>query len=310
MKKLVKIVIILLVLTFAGAFIYKKDVLKIQNNTASIETSSKANLSFSVLGDVHGNTNKLNKAIHDLHNINPSMDAMVLNGDIVDQGINSQYDAVKECLNKNASLLPKKVIKNIGNHEFYEYGKGYNNNEKVNEFINRYLNFSEEKSVYHDTWINGYHFISLGTEAGNTKQLGSSKAYISEEQQKWLKEKLQENYNGKRPIFVFLHHHLVGGIKGWVGVQQSDEVYEILKEYPQVILFTSHTHLLLQSCNEILAQPFKIMHTGAVSFALELDSKGKVNRFDDSQGLYVEVQGNKTIIKGRDFKTKTWVSQN
>lgn len=310
MKKLVSIMCILVVITFAGLFAYKKHSVKVQESNASVETSAKTGLSFSVLGDVHGNADKLNKAIQDLHNINPSMDAMVLNGDIVDEGLNSQYDAISKCLNKNKSILPKQIIKNIGNHEFYEYGKGYNSSEKINELVNRYLKFAGEKSVYHDTWINGYHFISLGTEAGNTEQLGSTKAYISDKQQKWLKEKLQENYDPDRPIFVFLHHHLVGEIKWWIGVQQGSEVYNILKEYPQVILFTSHTHLLLQSYNEIIKQPFKVMHTGAVSFGLELNNKGGINRIDDSQGLYVEVQGNKVVIRGRDFNTKTWVSQN
>ena len=310
MKKPVSIMCILVVITITSLFTYKKHSVQVQGISADVEASTKTDLSFSVLGDVHGNAYKFNKAIQDLHNINPSMDAMILNGDIVDEGLNSQYDAISKCLNKNKSILPKQIIKNIGNHEFYEYGKGYNSSEKNNEFVNRYLKFAGENSVYHDTWIKGYHFISLGTEACNTKQLGSTKAYISDKQQKWLKEKIQENYDPDRPVFVFLHHHLVGEIKWWIGVQQSSEVYNILKEYPQVILFTSHTHLLLQSYNEIINQPFKIMNTGAVSFGLELNNKGGVNRTDDSQGLYVEVQGNNVVIRGRDFNTKTWISKN
>ncbi len=49
------------------------------------------------------------------------MDALVLNGDVVDQGLDEQYDSVQKTLNKNKDLLPQTIIKNIGNHEFFDY---------------------------------------------------------------------------------------------------------------------------------------------------------------------------------------------
>ena len=88
------------------------------------------------------------------------MDALVLNGDTVDQGIEKQYDSVKKTISKNKDLLPKTIIKNIGNHEFFDYDAGTNSPEQVQTFINRYLEFSGEEKVYHDTWVNDYHFIS------------------------------------------------------------------------------------------------------------------------------------------------------
>ena len=46
---------------------------------------------------------------------------------------------------------------------------GTNSPEQVQTFINRYLEFAGEEKVYHDTWVNNYHFISLGSEDGNSK---------------------------------------------------------------------------------------------------------------------------------------------
>jgi len=44
-------------------------------------------LDFAVLGDVHENIDSFQAAINELYTINPGMDALVLNGDTVDQGI-------------------------------------------------------------------------------------------------------------------------------------------------------------------------------------------------------------------------------
>lgn len=264
-------------------------------------------LTFAVLGDVHGNTAKLDNAIKDLHNINGNMDAMILNGDNVDQGLKSQYDAMKNTLSKDKEILPKTIIKNIGNHDFFDYAKGKNNNQDVQNFINMYLDFSGEKSVYHDTWIKGYHFISLGSESGNTKELGAVNAFLSQKQLDWLKEKLAEKYEKGKPVFVFLHQHLSTSIKGWNGVEQKRELNKILSSYPEVILFTSHTHVLLSVDNVRQNQPFTTAHTGSVNYAILPEGYNIKRLYNDSEGLYVEVHGKNTVIKGRDFIKKSWI---
>lgn len=272
-------------------------------------TIPKKDLTFAVLGDVHGNIPSFQDAIEDLHNINPRMDLLVLNGDTVDQGKEDSYVSIKEAINKNKDLLPKTIIKNIGNHEFYDYEAGSNSPEQVKTFINRYLEFAGEEKVYHDKWINDYHFISLGSEDGNSKTTDSVRAFISDTQQKWLKEKLSEKYQKGKPIFVFLHQHLNDGNTGWIGVEQSKEVRKILSNYPEVILFTSHTHSDLNNSSILFKQPFTMVHTGAVSYTIVYDdnSNGGRRREPYIKGLYVEVDGNKVVINGRNIKEKQWI---
>lgn len=314
MKKLKMTTLILIVITLAISItVYKNGVASKPDNSKKVESSvsTKApeddGLAFTVLGDVHGNANRLENAINDLHSINGNMDAMILNGDNVDQGLKSQYDAIKNTLNKNKEILPKTIIENIGNHDYFDYEKGQNKPEDVQKFINMYLDFSGEKSVYHDTWVKGYHFISLGSESGNTKELGAVNAYLSEKQLEWLKERLPEKHEKGKPIFVFLHQHLNTSIKGWIGVNQRKELNKILSDYPDVILFTSHTHVLLSIDNVKLNQPFTIAHTGAVHYSILPEGHNIKRLYEDSQGLYVEVHGNKAVIKGRDFMKKSWI---
>lgn len=314
MKKLKITTLILIIITLIVSItVYIKGTASKTGNYKKVESSvnTKApeddGLTFAVLGDVHGNTGRLENAIKDLHNINGNMDAMILNGDNVDQGLKSQYDAMKNTLNKNSKLLPKTIIKNIGNHDYFDYAKGKNNHEDVQNFINMYLDFSGEKSVYHDTWIKGYHFISLGSESGNTKELGAVNAFLSEKQLDWLKEKLAEKHEKGKPVFVFLHQHLSTSIKDWIGVEQRRELNKVLSSYPEVILFTSHTHVLLSVDNVKLNQPFTTAHTGSVNYAILPEGYNIKRLYNESQGLYVEVHGKKTIIEGRDFINKSWI---
>lgn len=277
-------------------------------NAVNAEQPQDNTLRFSVLGDVHGNAGKLNSAIKDLYSINNNMDALILNGDNVDEGLKKQYDVIKSTLDKDSKLLPKTIIKNIGNHDFFDYEKGPNSKQDVEHFINLYSDFSGEKSVYHDTWVKNYHFISLGSESGNTKELGAVNATLSDTQLNWLKEKLAEKHEKGKPIFVFLHQHISTSIKGWNnGVVQKDKLTKILSQYPEAILFTSHTHVLLSVDNVKLNQPFTTAHTGAVNYAIEPNGNNIKRLYDESQGLYVEVKDNKTTIKGRDFVKKSWI---
>lgn len=300
-------IMIILVSVILAIYLYKLRV--IAKNTAAVKP--KADLAFAVLGDVHENIDNFQRAMKDLHTINPNMDALVLNGDTVDQGIKDQYDSVKKTLNKNKDLLPRTIIKNIGNHEFFDYNVGINSPQQVNTFINRYLDFSGEKKVYHDTWINGYHFISLGSEDGKSKTTDSILADISKAQQNWLKEKLAENYQKGKPIFVFLHQNLKP-FWNWYGVKQSEEVKQILSQYPEVILFTSHTHSDIDAGSVVLNQPFTMVHTGAIQYTVipDVNNEGKIigiERGNYVKGLYIEVNGNNVVIMGRNLKEKQWI---
>lgn len=300
--KLLIISIITLLITF-GIFSWNK--IHISFNSENVKTangeiqnkceSSDIDVAFSVLGDVHEDIEGLQQAIDDLHEINPKQDLLVLNGDNVGQGLQSQYISMKNALDKNKDKLPSTIIKNIGNHEFFDYNKETNNANDVREFIDRYLQFSGESKVYHHKWIKNYHFISLGSEDGNTKALGSVKAYLSPEQLTWFKEKLNENYKPGKPIFVFLHQHIDDSIKGWVGSDQRNTVKEILSKYPEVILFTSHTHLPLEKYNVTINQPYTMVQTGAVRYTLLIDNKGNVSRVPYNEGLYIEVRGSLVI---------------
>lgn len=284
--------------------------LKIQDLARSAShTDESSALTFSVLSDVHADANKLRTAIIDLYFINMDADAMFLNGDIVDEGMPEQYGRVNGVLKETRDLLPDIVIQNIGNHEFFNYRKGRNTLADALNYRTLYFQYTGNLSVYHDAWIKGYHFISLGSENANLKSGTNppSAADLSGNQLSWLSRKLKEDYEPGKPIFVFLHQHLKTSIAGWKGVVQDKELTDILSGYPEVILFTSHTHAPLAKDGVIQTEPFAMVNTGAVAFINESEV-GPIKRvYKESQGLYVEVVGNKVIINGRDFSRNEWI---
>lgn len=306
-KSKIMIISIIIIIVSIMSALYINKPRPVAKTTETV--TSNTDLAFAVIGDVHENIDNFQLVINDLYTINPQMDALVLNGDTVDQGIEEQYDSIKKVLSKNKDLLPKTIIKNIGNHEFFDYSIEVNSPQQVQTFINRYLEFSGEDKVYHDTWVNDYHFISLGSEDGNSETLNSITASVSENQQNWLKETLAENYEKGKPIFVFLHQPLNNGNSSWVGVVQNDKIREILSQYPEVIIFSSHTHRDLDDSSVVLNQPFTMIHTGAIHYTLIPDIKSENGRRKESyiKGLYIEVNGNNVVVKGRNIKEKQWI---
>ena len=303
-------VILISLLLFSNTF--KTDQLN-ESKEESKSVQKFEPISFSVIGDVHSDTVRLENAIKDLNEVNSGTDLMVMNGDTVDNGIPEQYTEIQNTLIKNNAMLPKYLIKNIGNHEFFDYSKPSPiKTEESNAYISKYLEFAGEKKVYHDSWIQGYHFISLGSEQTNTADVASVAAFISQEQLNWLEEKLAEDYKSGRPIFVFFHQPISNTPPsqqtGWISTKQNVEVFNILSKYPEAVLFSSHTHTYLVSNNMVyLSKPFTALYTGAIHGPLKTDEKGVRGYSEESQGVYVEIINGKLTIRGRDFGKKAWV---
>ena len=56
--------------------------------------------------------------------------------------------------------------------------------------------------------------------------------------------------------------------------------------------------------------PFTMAYTGAVGYTLVNDSKEENGRRGDNDcdnGIYIEVNGNEVILKGRDIENHNWV---
>lgn len=301
---------ILCLLTICGAIVNNGTT---TSKAAVTSNNSRLRMSFAVLSDIHDDTTKLDNAFQDLHNIDPNYSAVIFNGDTVDQGLQPQYDDISNLLKKDKALLPKKVIKNIGNHEYYDYNHGENDDAYAKTFTDRFLTFAGKSKPYFDSWVNGYHFISLGSEKCYTPDMDNNvEAFLSDAQLNWLKQELADKYRKGKPIFVFLHQPLANSVLGSTvctnTIKQDKQLRDILSQYPEVVFFNSHTHHYLNVPGNFVQQGFAMIDTSSVHRPVRYDANNnEVNVDGTSQGVFVQVYNDKVVLKGREFSTNTWI---
>ncbi|TCP21867.1 3',5'-cyclic AMP phosphodiesterase CpdA [Scopulibacillus darangshiensis] len=252
---------------------------------------------------------KLEHALQDLYNINHNSDAMVINGDMINDGRAASYEKFRDILNQYPH--PDKTFFTIGNHEFFK-------NDGNEASIGRFLDFTGLDKVYYEKNVKGYPFIFLGTESwGPVDSPTKDSAVLSDAQLNWLNQTLKERSKTKKPIFVFLHQPLPHTFYGTDidyyknAVIQDEELKNILSKYPQVIFFSGHMHWDLRFPGMFLQKDFTMVSSGAVYDTWGPDGNGYETVIDPegSQGLYVKVYDDKVVIKGRDFTNNKWLKE-
>ena len=129
----------------------------------------------------------------------------------------------------------------------------------------------------------------------------------------WFKEKLKENHIKGKPIFVFIHQPISTDFFGTqlYGIKQGDEIKRILDNYPEAIVFSSHTHKAFGDDSIQENMPYTTVYTGAIGYTFVKDDSSDDGRSRDSSknnSIYVEVNDDIVTIKERDIENHKWVN--
>ncbi|MBU5670496.1 metallophosphoesterase family protein [Paenibacillus brevis] len=262
-------------------------------------------LQFQVITDTHvmadsGHTHNLHlvAALEDIKQMAPDSDGIMHVGDITDHGHAEEYTEFLRIWREHGTGLPVSYFAS-GNHDV---GQGHWPTR-----LEAYLNAMNMSGPYHDHWVNGYHFIFLGTEQGLELF-----AHLSEAQLSWLDAKLTEGEDPARPAFIFLHQPLKDTVAGsyesqqWYGVTQDEELKEVLSRHPNAFLFTGHTHWELEAGHTMFDEQQRLpymFNAASVAYLWTDEDEHK----DGSQGLFVEVYTDRVIVRGRDFASGEWL---
>lgn len=251
-------------------------------------------------------------------NQQPPLNLVVFNGDLGD-GTPQDYQKLNQILRSVRTSTGKTtpIVPNIGNHEFYKaYHDPNSNSWNADTFPNsetdplalqRFLVFAERDKVFTDHYINGYHFIFLGSEksAMSDRDIGNA-AYLSEAQLTWLKSTISENLTPGKPVFVFLHQPVFSSNSEaktkYNLVVQQEKLAKILQSVPNVVLFVGHLHLKLGSPESVVKDTFIMFNDSSVSRVRQAPSEA-------SQGLIVDVKDGVINVKGRDFLRHEWLPE-
>ena len=266
---------------------------------------------FQVVSDIHITTNQ--KHIHNQHfamlledikTISPGSVGLFVNGDTADSGNVLEYKRMRDIVDKAGDGLPPLFFA-IGNHD-------YMNGQREKQ-ISNFLEYTgtDSDTVYHDEWINDVHFVFLGGEQAGLH------AELSEAQLTWLEETLAKNRDENRPIYLFLHQGLMDTVAGcfeyqdWHGINQSEELSAIIKQYPEIIMFSGHSHWEMDSVHTMKERDENlptIFNTASCAYLWSDDCMATNVGIEGSQGYYIYAYDHAVIVRGRDIAAGKWIA--
>ncbi|MBR4768363.1 MAG: metallophosphoesterase, partial [Lachnospiraceae bacterium] len=278
---------------------------------------------FQVMSDVHIDERDsfaihrehFNGMLNDIAANSPDSIGMFIVGDIANCGYESEYQLAYSMHDAVAGVPP--MFWSIGNHEM----KIYDTNvtiEEVNDLFVRYARLPDgthPEDTSYDFWLEGYHFIFLGTDVYN--QLT---AIFEDETYEWLENALQENRDVSRPTFLFLHQSIFNTVAGCMEGQWEQgtdretgvRLANVLKKYPEVVFFNGHSHYEMTLPNDhykpTAELPINIFNTAAVAYiSTDYGDYGNSHREVGSQGFYVRVYEDRIRVYAKDFVTGEWI---
>ncbi len=240
-------------------------------------------------------------------------DFILMNGDIVNHGNESEYAAYEKWVEENVFPLGVPYFMVNGNHEFHmNYGNGdvqdgshdedtllrlYKENEEYLKTLG-ITTEREEGKLFYSAEISGTKliFISTPTSLGTSGVTYS----VTEEQLNWLSEELYENEKSNVPVYVMSHVNPEQ-------ITNYSALKAVLEKHPNLFLITAHTHqnLALEGQENLQAGDMKTTYThfneGAVGYVYDYDVSGNKFFANYSVCFFVEAYEDKVILKGKKF---------
>ncbi len=245
----------------------------------------------------------------DIGNAECGVDALLMAGDIAENGLQCEYDRVSELL--SGACIDNFII-SVGNHDVRL--KIYNNTvKKFTSFVNG-LNENAGSnlridSLHYTCSIRGYNFIILGTDRTEFEE-----SYISDDQLRWLDASLKDFAVEDKPVFIVIHqtfkntHGLPDtwnspfDAAGSVG-EQSEALYDTLNKYKNIILITGHLHT---GFGKYSYEKLGNIHSVNLPSATVDNKDGEYN--ENGIGYFVEVYDDEVLFRARNFNKGIFVS--
>lgn len=251
----------------------------------------------------------------DVSNSDETLDALVMVGDIAENGKGAEYQLVLDYLSVIDNV--ENNIYTVGNHDVRL--RAYS--QVVNTFSEFCLSADEkldiaslaykEGKLSYSYDVNGYTFVVLGTDKSEFEE-----SYFSDECLEWFDGELAKATQDGKPVFVVLHQPLkdthnvqvawnsVDDNAGTVGAQ-SDKLYDIMNKYQNVFLITGHLHMGF-------SKQWSIHQIGNFT-GINLPAIGPKNADGDYNeyglGYVMEVYADQVVFRARNFNKGVYVPE-
>ncbi len=184
------------------------------------------------------------------------VDMIINGGDTVDHPYDGVYELYWHKMNEYfGGQLPLHVVCE-GNHDCFgstpeNYTAALNH---VFDMLRR-----DHSNPWHQV-IEGYDFLSIAT---------SDKAHYQDQAAlEALRAELEKAVarDNQKPIFVITHFPPKNTMSGSFGGSGSQELFDVLKDFPQVVSFSGHTHYPMRDERTIWQGEFTAIETSTLSY--------------------------------------------
>lgn len=270
---------------------YQKEIAFVQEGL-----SEYASYHFAVIADLHygitytgeAPATKITKTLDMIKEKQPNLNALFVCGDLTHSGLADEYQNVTNLIKTN---LPASVdvYYMLGNHDKYA--------GEVS--LNAYKTYTGQP-YYQYVEKNGYPFITISADPTNERDANFHADAI-----KFLRNSLSDaarKYVGK-PIFVF--SHAPSKQTAWGPEWGYNDLHDVLKNYPQVIHFTGHTHYTTEDPRSFWQKDYTWLNVGPGNYGtIAKDVIGSSEIYPKSgntitEALLVSVDGNMDVTVNR-----------
>ncbi len=200
---------------------------------------------------------------------NKGMDALIIGGDFTDCGTENAWATFKEIYDRVMADSTKPIPMYIlGNHDYWlpDFVKCFEIPMPA-KMQDRFTKYAGEP-VYSHKVINGYHFICWSSSDGSYDKSYTNKEAVRAELDRAVAE------DPEKPVFVITHinpYETAYGSDEW----GNEDIYDVLKAYPQAVSISGHSHFSLIDERSIWQREFTALTTQSLDY-IELES-GKYN---------------------------------
>ena len=293
-----------------------------EGNDYNVKNEKDILLDFAAISDIHMTDDyfhriMLESGLADMDNAVNKPDALILAGDMTDDGLEADYENLKKAF--SAYNPAENILMAMGNHDTWTDEDDRYEPAKAN-----FVKYSKEiagrelTESYYSTEINGYTFIVMASEDTHVA------AYISSAQLNWLRAEMDKASEKGLPIFVVSHwpiaftHGLpetwgeedMDPMDGSFG-DQNDEVVAILNDYENVFLISGHIHNGLSNEKNADKNGYASVETYGTLHSINLPSfmyPSERGNFMNGCGYSFEVYENEVVLRARNFATGSWLT--
>ena len=198
---------------------------------------------------------RLGYAVADADPAYNALDAVLVAGDLTDDGRKDQFNAFAAAL--RSELRPETRFLGVT-------AASHDGNTMRRREVHDYYNAVTGNTADFHTVIGGFHFIGLSASDNDDE-------HYDEGQAAWLRAQLEEAVaeDPLKPVFVMHHEHVRNTVYGSSDFEGWGVPYftEVLNDFPQVVDFSGHSHYPLNDPRSVWQGAFTAVGTGAIYYA-------------------------------------------